>query len=581
MIHEYIKTKMFLLTKRLNKYSLDYNNLKKLKITHYKYDLLLNKLKLLEKKYPEYQLSNSPNKQIYYKYNKKTLLIKHNIPMLSINSIYSYKQLKKFFENIKKKFLNINYIYCCELKIDGIAISIIYKNKKIFQSMTRGNGKYGEDILSHIKFIPCIPHTLKTNINNTYIEIRGELFINKKKFHILNKYNYSRGKKIFSNTRNMVSGTIKKKKINKLINNQLSFIAYDLIIDQKNRLSIETNHYLLLKQIKNLNFKTDNNTIICKTYNEIKQFYKFIKKQRPFLPYNIDGLVIKINDRITQENIKYNNKYIKWAIAWKFKSYSAWTKLVNIKYQISKQGIINPIAIVNTVHINGVNINKINLHNLNYLKKLSLSINDKILVKRSGDVIPVITKIIKINNHNYINIPNICPSCQNKLDFTYSSPRCTNISICPEQKIHYIHHFISKNGLNIQGIGLKITKKLIKYKIIKNIIDLLQLTKQKLLLVPHFKEKLSNKIITSIQYAIQHTQLYNIIYALSIPSIGINTSYIIAKKYIKMKYFINDRKNNFDQIKKIGPTKISIIKKFLYNKNNFLLLKKLFFILNI
>ncbi len=580
-MNKHIKKKIFLLTQLLNKYSLDYNNLQKLHINHYKYDILLNKLKLLEKKYPQYQLYNSPNQQIYYEYNTKKTLIKHNIPMLSINSVYSYKQLQKFLDNINKKFINIKHIYDCELKIDGIAISIIYKKKKLFQSMTRGNGKYGENIIEHIKNIPCIPHILNTNINATYIEIRGELFITKKKFYILNKYHKIKKKKIFSNTRNLVAGAIKKTKNTKLIDSKLSFIGYDLIINKKNRLSLEIKNNKLLKQIEKLNFKIDKYTIFCKTYKEIKQFYKLINKKRSLLPYNIDGIVIKINNRILQENIKCNKKYIKWAIAWKFKSYSEWTKLLDIKYKVSKQGIINPIAIVNTININGVNINKINLHNLNYLKKLSLSINDKILVKRSGDVIPVINKIIKINNTNYINIPNTCPSCKKKLDFNYIIPKCNNKSICPEQIINYIHHFISKNGLNIQGIGIKITKKLIKYKIITNIIDLLQLKKQQLLLLPNFQKKLSTKIIHSIQYAIRNIKLYNFIYALSIPYIGINTSYVIAKKYIQMQYLINDRKNNFSNIKKIGLSKINAIKNFIYNKENFLILKKLLIILNV
>ncbi len=551
-----IKKKILKLKKKIKKYSYYYFNKNKNLIKNEKYDLLCNKLKNLGKIFPKYKKLTKFEKKINYILNNRFKKEKHIIPMLSIKSIYTFKNLNKYIKKINKKF-NINK-YCCELKIDGIAISLIYKKNKLYKSITRGNGKYGENVINNIKYIKSIPKKIKNNKKK--IEIRGELFIKKKHFKQINK------KKIFSNCRNLVSGTIKLKNKNIIKKRKLSFLPYDIIINN-NRKKIN-NHFNIFKKIKNLGFKINKNIKICNNFKEIKSFYKNIEKKRKNLNFDIDGIVIKINNRKIQNIINNNNNYIKWAIALKFPSKKKKSKIKNIKFKIGKSGIILPIIIIKPIYIGGVKIKKINLYNLNYYKKLNININDSILIERKGDVIPKINKIItkNLNNNKNINIKN-CPSCNKKINWNLNIPKCININ-CEKKLIKNIVNFISKNGFNIIGLGIKTIKQLVKYKIINSIIDIFKIKTKNLKKLPNFKYKKSNKIILSIKNSIKKIKLSNLIYSLSIPNIGLNTSIYINKKIKKLKNFIKIKKFE-KKINKINKIKINSINNYLNNKNNY------------
>ncbi len=564
-----IKKKILKLKKKILWYEFNYFIKNKNIISNEKYDFLIKKLEKLENKYPTLKTNNSPTKNINYKFLKTFSIKKHNINMLSIKNIYSYKELYKYVKKIKKIYNT--KIFCCELKIDGIAISLLYENNYLIKALTRGNGKYGEDITKNIKCIKCIPKNINIKEKFRNLEIRGEIFISKKEFININKKN------IFSNSRNITSGTIRQSNKDLIKKRNLSFVGYDIYINyQKKNLILQNK---CLKKIKKLGFYIDKNTKICNNILKIKNFYKKIKKNRKIFNFEIDGIVIKVNNINIQKKLGNNNKYIKWAIAWKFPSKKSYTKILNIKYKVSKNGTIIPIANIKTTYINGIKIKNINLYNLNYLSKLSLSINNKIIIERSGDVIPKLYRIIKCKN-NKIKIPNKCPYCKSKINIKEKLPKCFNLN-CYKKIENIIINFISKKGFNIINFGKKTIKKLIKYKYIKNILDIFYISKKKLIKIPGIKNKLANKIILSIKLSIKNIKLNNLIYSLSIPYIGISTSKKISKKIKTFNNFIKIKKNNLIKIKKLEKYKINSIIKYIKNKNNINILKKIKKIINI
>ncbi len=531
-------------------------------ITDEEYDFLVKKLEKLITKYPLLKKYSLLKNKINYKFSNFFKKNKHYILMLSIKNTYSYIQTFKYIKKIKDKYKNKKF--CCELKIDGIAISLLYQNNKFTKALTRGDGIYGENVTKNILNIKSIPKKINSKEKFLNLEIRGEIYIKKKEFLKINK------NKNFSNSRNLVSGTIKSNNYNITKNRKLSFIAYDIIINNNRKYFLTQLHSL--NKIKELGFKIEKNT---KIYNNIKKIYKYylyIKKIRKKINFNIDGIVIKVNNKYIQNIIGYNNKYIKWAIAWKFPSIKKKTKIKKIKFKISKNGTIIPIIVIKKVKIGGVIIKNINLYNLNYLYKLKINIKDSVIIERSGDVIPKIVKVIKNNNNKIFKIKK-CPWCKSKINIKEKIPKCYNNLKCPQQFKKILIHFVSKKALNIKNLGNKIINKLIKYNYLKSIIDIFKLSINKIIKIPQINIKLAKKIILSIKLTKKNIKLNNLIYALSIPNIGEYTSIKISKKIKTFKNFINLNKrnmfkNNFLYKKQI----ISIIN---YIDNNKKLLKKI------
>ncbi len=553
-----MKKKIEKIRKKIKKFAFSYFNLNKSIINDYKYDLLVKKLKKLETKYPQYK-----KKINLHKYLSKTLeLKKHNIPMLSIKNTYNIGDISKYIKKIKNKYKKVNF--CCELKIDGIALSLIYKNNLLIKALTRGDGIQGENIINNIKNIKNIPLKIKNKKIFKYLEIRGEVFISKKNFIKINKTNKKNKKKIFSNQRNLTAGTIRTINKENIKKRNLSFIAYDLIINKYNRLLYKS-QIKCLKKIKKLNFSVSKYFKKCYSIKKIKKFYNNIKKKRKIINFEIDGIVIKINNRKIQNKF-INKTYIKWAIAYKFNPLNAKTKFKKIKYKIGRTGIIIPIAIIKPINMGGSKIKKINIYNINYLNKLQLSIGDNLIVEKRGDIIPKIKKIIK-NKKNIIKI-NKCPFCKKKINIKIKYPKCLNKKKCIKQLEQIIINFTSKNGLNIKYLGPKLIKKLFKNKYINTIHDIFQLSEKKIQKVKGINIKLSKKIIKSIKNSLKNVKLNKFIYSLSIPHIGKLISKEISKKFKKLKKFLYCNSKSIQEINGIGKKKCYVILNYLNNKKN-------------
>ncbi|QJC32729.1 NAD-dependent DNA ligase LigA [Enterobacteriaceae endosymbiont of Donacia semicuprea] len=569
------KKRILQLRKIIIKHNYRYYILNNSSILDYQYDNLILKLKKLEKLFPYLKNKYSPTKLVGVSapliFLKK---IHHKKPMLSLNNVFHTKDLiKKFLYPLKKLINKLNF--CCELKFDGIAINLLYKNGFLIKASTRGNGFIGEDITEKIFQMNHIPHVLKKKFPNL-LEVRGEVFITKKNFKILNKKIVSKHK-LFSNTRSATLGILKlnKKNNNKMLT-LLSFFSYGIgFIDKQKFLNQEE----ILNNLKLYGFPVSNYRKICSSYLEIKKFYEIFKNKRNFLPYSIDGIVVKINDIKIQEIIGNTTNAPRWAIAYKFPSQEKKTLLKKIIFQIGRTGIITPVAKFNTVNITGVNINSATLYNVNEIKKLNLQIGKTVIIQRCGDVIPKIIGVINekkiFNNTKNIIIPKNCPSCNSILikknnNILY----CKKGLSCKDQLKAYLKHFISKEVMNICFIGNKLIDKLVDNNLVKNIIDLMNLDNSILKKVNNLGIKSINKILKNLQKKKQIT-FDKFLFSLNIPEVGKVTSYNLSQFFFTLDKFLNTNLIELNNITGIGIKTSLNIYNFIKNKNNINIIQNL------
>ncbi|QJC33534.1 NAD-dependent DNA ligase LigA [Enterobacteriaceae endosymbiont of Donacia provostii] len=576
----FYKKKIIKLRKIINNYNYKYYILNNSDILDYQYDKLINKLKKLENLYPNLKNKYSPTQLVGVDSLLLYPKIKHKMVMLSLNNVFNqHDLLKKFFFPIKK-IINKCQL-CCELKIDGIAVNLFYKNGILFSAATRGNGLIGENITKNILQIKDIPHTLKSKVFPKYLEVRGEIFISKNNFKILNQKKIIQSK-IFSNTRSAAYGILKlTKNYNKNNLNLLNFLSYGIgFVSQP----FFSNQKKILDYLQYIGIPISKYNKIFFSYQDVTNYYKYFLEYRNILPYNIDGIVIKINSIKQQNIIGYTNRAPKWAIAYKFPSQEKITLLKKITFQIGRTGILTPVAKFNTVNIGGVNINYATLYNINEIKKLDLNIGDTIIIQRCGDVIPKIINVIKkkkdFKKIKKIFIPKFCPSCNYILKIKKNYLYCLKGLSCKSQLKAYLKHFISREAININFIGDKLIDKLVEQNLIKNVLDLLNLHQEILLKIKNLGTKSIQRILTSLKEK-RNVTLNKFLFALSIPGIGKVTSYNISLYYKTLNNFLNTNIAQLYNIIGIGKKNAINILNFTTNQDNIFLIYQLLKKINI
>ncbi|QJC37577.1 NAD-dependent DNA ligase LigA [Enterobacteriaceae endosymbiont of Donacia bicoloricornis] len=573
----YFKNKIINLRREILNYNYKYHVLNNSNILDYQYDKLIFKLKKLENLYPYLKNKYSSTKLVGARYKSLTFLKKiyHKIPMLSLNNVFNEQDLfKKFLFPINKIIKKLNF--CCELKFDGIAINLLYKNGILISAATRGDGIIGENIIKNILKIKSIPHTLKGKNFPKNLEVRGEIFITKKNFKKLNQQRFDKYK-LFSNTRNTAYGILKmNKNVDKKIFNLLNFYSYGIgFIDQ---IKFSNQQEILLK-LEYFGIPISKYTRIYSSYYKIINFYKYFKKNRNLLPYNIDGIVIKINDVKKQNILGYTNHAPKWAMAYKFPSQEKLTLLKKIIFQIGRTGVITPIAYFNTVNINGVNINFATLYNINEIIRLNLKIGDHIIIQRCGDVIPKITNVVInkkfLKRKTNILIPTLCPSCNSILKKTTNNILyCKSGLFCKDQLKAYLKHFVSRDAFNIYYLGEKLINKLVDKNLVKNTVDLLNLNNHILSKIDNLGNKFINKILQSLKN--KKTITFNkFLFSLGIPEMGTISCYYISLFFKTLENFLNTNLIELCSIKNIGKKTSLSIFNFISKKDNINIIKNL------
>ncbi|GAB4250995.1 MAG: NAD-dependent DNA ligase LigA [Vicingaceae bacterium] len=578
MTKEEAKKRIEQLTKELHEHNYRYYVLAQPTISDYDFDMLLKELQQLEEQYPEYASPNSPSKRVGGAVTKSFKTVKHKTPMLSLANSYSIEEIVDF-ENRIKKLVDEPLEYVCELKYDGVAIGIIYNNGAFYQAVTRGDGIKGDDVSENVKTIKSIPLILKGNDYPESFEIRGEIFMPFDVFEQINKEREEIDEPLFANPRNATAGTLKMQDSAVVAERNLDGYMYFLIGDH---LPFD-NHFDNLNKAGEWGFKVpqkDKNFIKkCKNIDEIIEFINYWDKERNYLNFAIDGIVIKVNKYSLQEQIGYTAKNPKWAIAYKFKAEQVSTKLLSISYQVGRTGAITPVANLEPVLLAGTTVKRASLHNADQIEKLHLNINDWVVVEKGGEIIP---KIIKVDaskpNTNPIPVKFIenCPACGTPLVRKEGEAQhfCPNEWSCPPQIIGKIQHFIGRRAMDIEGIGEETIVQLYNEGLIKNAADLYTLTKEQLLPLERMAEKSVQNMIEGIEKS-KKQPFEKVLFALGIRHVGETVAKKLAKHFHSIDNLINASEEELIHVNEIGEVIAESLKNYFAQPQNITLINRL------
>ena len=562
-----------------------YHVLNKQEISEAVLDSLKHELFQLEEKFPEFITSDSPTQRVEGKPLKGFKKVEHSIPMLSIKDVFSIEELEKW-ENYLERMASSPIQYFSELKIDGFAVSLIYRNGLFQKASTRGNGRVGEDVTQNVKTIESIPLKLKIHskknisldvrkeiekrIKKGIIEIRGEVYISKKDFQKLNNKMIKKGEKPFSNPRNLASGTIHQLDSKIVSSRHLRFLAYNIVTNFGQKEHSEEHQILL-----GLGFNTDKGKK-CNSLNDVLNYWTNVGKKRDKYNFQIDGVVVNVNNNKTFQKLGVIGKSPRGIRAFKFSPSEVTTIIKDIKLQIGRTGVLTPVAILNPVKIEGVTVSRATLHNEDEIERLGVRIGDTVSVVRSGDVIPMITNTfpkLRTGQEKKFRMPKKCPFCGEKLIKEDVVFRCSNKN-CLERKKRAIHHFVSKGAFDIIGLGPKNLNRFIERGIISSIVDIFKIKKEDISSLGRFGEKSINNLINSIEKK-KKINLDRFIYSLGIRNVGIETARDLSRLFGSLEELKKADYCKLKEIKDIGPIVAKSIYDFFHEKENLSLIKEL------
>lgn len=540
------KEKIFVQRQLLKKYSDAYYNENKSLISDYEYDKLLKELEELEKKYPEYASENSPTQNVGASVREnKFKKVEHVHPMLSLANSYNSGEVLDFIERIKKRIGNEQELkYCLEVKLDGLSISLTYEQGKLVRAVTRGDGYIGEDVTENIMQIESVVKELPQAID---MEIRGEVVLPLENFEKLNAARYEKGEELFANPRNAASGTLRQ--LDSRIVKERGLDAYFYFLVEAEKLGIKS-HSESIKFLESLGIKTTGIFEILENSKQIDERIIFWEKEREKLPYETDGLVIKVDEINLWEEIGYTSKTPRWAIAYKFPAHQVSTILNDITWQVGRTGKLTPVAELEEVELSGSRVKRASLHNINEIQRKDIRIGDRVFIEKAAEIIPQVVKAIKEDrkgNEKIIVEPENCPICNHKLEREEGlvDIKCVNEE-CPAKIQGEIEYFVSRDALNIMGLGSKIIEKFIELGYIKNVADIYDLKNHREDLEK--LDKMGKKSIDNLLSSIENskTREYDkVIYSLGISFIGKVASKILAKS---SKNIDNLSKMSFEEL---------------------------------
>ncbi|MBM3206166.1 MAG: NAD-dependent DNA ligase LigA [Candidatus Staskawiczbacteria bacterium] len=536
-------------------------------------DSLKKELFDLEQKYPELITIDSPTQRVGGEPQKDFKKVSHAKRMLSFNDAFSKDDMKDWLERISKLLTpqEKNQVdFYCELKIDGLAIELEYEDGFLKTGSTRGDGLIGEDITQNLKTVEAIP--LKLEIPERLV-VRGEVFISKKEFDLVNKSQKEKGLPLYANPRNIAAGSVRQLNPKITASRKLDSFVYDIVLG-KDADTHEERHEIL----KNIGFKTNFHNKYCKTLNDVFDFYEECQKLREKLEYGIDGVVVIVNNNKIFEKLGIVGKAPRGAIAFKFPQSQSTTKVIDIKIQVGRTGAMTPVADLEPVQVTGITISRATLHNEDEIERLGLKIGDTVIVARAGDVIPDIIKVLpELRNGKEKNfvMPKLCPSCKSKLEKseTEASWRCPN-SKCFARKRRNFYHFVSRSAFNIDGLGPKIIDRLLDEGLVEDPSDIFSLKEGDVNQLDRFGDKSAENLIKSIEDKSKIT-LPRFIYALGIRNVGEETASDLAQYFKSIDTFKKAELQDFDSISNIGPVVAKSIYEWLKEKDNIKFLEKL------
>lgn len=576
MNKEEAKQQTIKLRKEINQHDYRYYVLDKPEISDAEYDKLFRQLKALEAQFPDLITPDSPTQRVGGAPLKAFKTITHKTPLLSLDNAMDIEELEAFDERVKKGLgiglgIGVGEIeYAAELKMDGLAVSLVYKKGAFAIGSTRGDGVHGEDITHNLKTIRSIPLSLKEKID---LEVRGEVYLPYEDFVKLNEERVEAGESKFANPRNAAAGSLRQLDPKITAARPLDLFIYFAEIDHGLKTHLEKLDY-----VKKLGFKINPNIKLCDGIEEVKKYIKYWKDARDKLPYEIDGIVVKVNSIEEQKKLGFTARAPRWAIAFKYPPMQAETIVEDIVVQVGRTGAITPVAHLKPVHLAGVMVKRATLHNEDEIKRKEIKIKDHVKVQRAGEVIPEVVEVIKEKRTGHekdFHMPKSCPVCGEKLYRPEGEAitRCINAA-CPAQVKERIRHFCTREAMDIEHVGPALVEQLVEHKLIKDVADLYSLEKSDIQKLERFADKSAQNVIDSIRSS-KNQPMDRLLYALGIRMVGRNTSVLITQHYDNLMDLFDVNAEALIKIPGIGPKVAASVAHFFAQHKNQQLVKSL------
>ena len=561
------------LRQTLRKYEYHYHVLDNPLVPDAEYDRLMNELKNLEWQHPEWITPDSPTQRVGAKPLEGFAQITHELPMLSLDNAFSDEELDGFLRRIENLIAQDSekMTFCCEPKLDGLAVSILYENGSLVQAATRGDGTTGEDITANIRTIRNIP--LKLNLENppARLEVRGEVFMPQKGFNILNERALEKGEKTFANPRNAAAGSLRQLDPKVTRQRPLELNAYSIGIYESDD-ELPSTHYDRLQWLKSIGIPVNGEIRLATGREELLKFYAEIQSKRPNLGYDIDGTVLKVNDIALQEQLGFISRSPRWAIAYKFPAQEEMTVLNDVEFQVGRTGAITPVAKLEPVFVAGVTVSNATLHNGDEIERLGVVIGDTVIIRRAGDVIPQIIGVVKERrpeNAKKIHFPTACPVCESAVIRIEGEAvaRCTGGLFCAAQRKEALKHFVSRKAMDIDGVGEKLIEQLMARELIHTPADLFKLDLTSLMRLERMGEKSAQNALNSIEKS-KSTTLARFLYALGIREVGEATALNLANHFGTLAAIREANLETLTQVQDVGEVVANHIFRFWQEPHN-------------
>lgn len=535
------------LREQIEKHNYAYYVLDQPSIADAEYDELMRKLMELEEQYPQYKTPDSPSQRVGGAPLEAFQKVTHRVPMLSLSNAFNEGDLRDFDRRVRQEVGDVRYV--CELKIDGLAVSLRYEDGYFVQGATRGDGTTGEDITENLKTIRSLPLRLRKQVT---IEVRGEAYMPRKSFEKLNEKRKMNGEELFANPRNAAAGSLRQLDPKVAASRQLDIFAYHVVNAEE--LGI-LSHSAALNYLDELGFKTNPARQVCETIDDVLSYIEQWHERRASLPYDIDGIVIKVDAFAQQKQLGATAKSPRWAIAYKFPAEEVVTQLVDIELSVGRTGVVTPTAILQPVRVAGTIVQRASLHNEDYIREKDIRLGDYVVIKKAGDIIPEVVRSLperRTGKEEPFDMPTHCPACASelvRLDDEVAL-RCVNPQ-CPAQIREGLIHFVSRQAMNIDGLGEKVIAQLFEHGLVRSVADLYTLTKDELVALERMGEKSATNLLQAIETSKQNS-LERLLFGLGIRHVGAKAAKTLAEHFETMERLQQATKEELTAIHEIG-----------------------------
>lgn len=562
-----MKDRMLELVKLLNQYAHEYYTTDNPSVSDSEYDKLYHELLDLEKQYPEFVQPDSPTHRVGGKVLEGFEKYQHQYPLYSLQDAFSREELDAFDTRIRKDFPDVRYL--CELKIDGLSISLMYEKGILVAGATRGDGSVGENITENLKRVKDIPLKLPSEVDMT---VRGECYMPRSSFDAVNQLRQENGEPEFANPRNAAAGTLRQLDTAIVAKRNLATFLY-----QEASPTSATSQEAVLNQLSKNGFSVNERHILAHSMDEVWQFIGQIAQERDQLPYDIDGVVIKVNDLVVQEELGFTVKAPKWAIAYKFPAEEKEAQLLSVDWTVGRTGVITPTANLTPVQLAGTTVSRATLHNVDYIAEKDIRKGDTVIVYKAGDIIPAVLQVVesKRQSEEKLEIPKNCPSCNSELIHFEDEValRCINPR-CPSQIKEGLIHFASRDAMNITGLGPAVVEKLFDQQLVNDVAGIYRLTVEDLLQLENFKEKSANKLYTAIQTS-KENSAEKLLFGLCIRHVGSKASQILLEHFHDLEQLAKAEKEEIAALDSLGMVIAESLSSYFAQEGTHILLSEL------